>query len=269
MSKPKHSAVPASAPVADERAAFEASYRERYRVPAHAPLTYPDVAAAWEWWQRRAALASAPVAGEAQAEQFIQAAIDQAPEPLRRLGEYLSRVLDEDQWATAERMLLGACNAAPQASEAKPYFSQCVFHGPAPEGFADWYQWLEAPVKMGAFIRAATADDWKRSEDASQDSQAQCSCPSGDGSLRHPCAVHGGDHFRGVTKMVGASEAVRDALAELVRLQNLKDSKNHQPNPQRSDEWAEYRRLWPTAMEKARAALSAQPGAQKGSRDAD
>ena len=64
------------------------------------------------------ALASAPVAGEAQAEQFIQATIDQAPEPLRRLGEYLSRVLDEDQWTTAERMLLGACNAAPQASEA-------------------------------------------------------------------------------------------------------------------------------------------------------
>jgi len=61
-------------------------------------------------------LASAPVAGEAQADQFIQAAIDRAPEPLRRLGEYLSRVLDEDQWATAERMLLGACNAAPQAS---------------------------------------------------------------------------------------------------------------------------------------------------------
>lgn len=78
-----------------------------------------------------AALASAPVAGEAQAEQFIQAAIDQAPEPLRRLGEYLSRVLDEDQWATAERMLLGACNAAPQASEADPlsqYGYQALFN---------------------------------------------------------------------------------------------------------------------------------------------
>ncbi|WP_286938946.1 hypothetical protein [Achromobacter sp. UBA4530] len=34
---------------------------------------------------------------------------------------------------------------------------------------------------------------------APQASEAQCSCPSGDGSLRHPCAVH------------GASEAVRDA----------------------------------------------------------
>ncbi|OZI75544.1 hypothetical protein [Bordetella genomosp. 6] len=60
--------------------------------------------------------ASARVAGAPQAEQFVQAAIDRAPEPLRRLGEYLSRVLDEDQWATAERMLLSACDAAPQAS---------------------------------------------------------------------------------------------------------------------------------------------------------
>lgn len=63
--------------------------------------------------------------------------------------------------------------AAPQASEAKLVFSQCVFHGPAPEGFADWYQWLDAPVKMGAFIRAATADDWKRPDDAPQASEAQ------------------------------------------------------------------------------------------------
>jgi hypothetical protein len=55
-----------------------------------------------------------------------------------------------------------------------------------------------------------------------------------------------------------ASEAVRDALAELVRLQDAKDSQNHFPNPQRSKEWAEYRRLWPAAMEQARAALPTQ-----------
>lgn len=64
-------------------------------------------------------------------------------------------------------------DAAPQASEAKLVIKQCVLHGPAPEGFADWFQWLDAPVKMGAFIRAATADDWKRSEDASQAGEAQ------------------------------------------------------------------------------------------------
>jgi hypothetical protein len=41
--------------------------------------------------------------------------IDRAPEPLRRLGEYLSNLLDEDRWPQAERMLLGAlttCNAS-------------------------------------------------------------------------------------------------------------------------------------------------------------
>ena len=43
-----------------------------------------------------------------EAENFIKEAIDSAPEPLRRLGEYLARVLDEDHWKEAERMLLGA-----------------------------------------------------------------------------------------------------------------------------------------------------------------
>jgi hypothetical protein len=49
------------------------------------------------------------------AEQFIQAAIDNAPEPLRRLGEWLANVLDEDLWPTAERMLLAV--ASPPAQE--------------------------------------------------------------------------------------------------------------------------------------------------------
>lgn len=49
-----------------------------------------------------------------EAEAFIRAAIDRAPEPLRRLGEYLTRVLDDDHFATAEQMLLGACEMAAQ-----------------------------------------------------------------------------------------------------------------------------------------------------------
>lgn len=44
---------------------------------------------------------------EDEAEQFIQAAIDSAPDQFRRLGEFLSRVLDEDQWKIAERLILG------------------------------------------------------------------------------------------------------------------------------------------------------------------
>jgi hypothetical protein len=63
---------------------------------------------------------------EDQAEAFIQAALDLSPEPLRRLGEYLARVLDEDQWATAERMLLGAVEQARRA--AKPQDQAAAAH---------------------------------------------------------------------------------------------------------------------------------------------
>lgn len=55
---------------------------------------------------------------EAMAEQFIQAAVDSAPEPLRRLGEYLATLLEEDKWATVEPMLLGAASTHTRALEA-------------------------------------------------------------------------------------------------------------------------------------------------------
>lgn len=45
-------------------------------------------------------------------EKTIQTLIDSAPEPLRKLGEYLADVLAEDQWAHAEQYLL-ALAAAP------------------------------------------------------------------------------------------------------------------------------------------------------------
>jgi len=51
------------------------------------------------------------------AEAFIQAAVDRAPEPLRRLGEWLTHHLDDDEWKTAERMLLGATTALAAARE--------------------------------------------------------------------------------------------------------------------------------------------------------
>lgn len=54
---------------------------------------------------------------EEAAEAFIQAAVDRAPKPLRRLGEWLAGVLDEDDWKTAERMLLGV---AVHATEEDP-----------------------------------------------------------------------------------------------------------------------------------------------------
>lgn len=62
----------------------------------------------------RHAAAPHPVSGSAEErfEHYLQNAIDNAPEPLRRLGEYLPHVLDEDEWATAERMLSGAVVAS-------------------------------------------------------------------------------------------------------------------------------------------------------------
>ena len=38
--------------------------------------------------------------------------IDRCPEPLRRLSDWLANKLDEDDWKTAERMLLGAVESA-------------------------------------------------------------------------------------------------------------------------------------------------------------
>jgi hypothetical protein len=49
-----------------------------------------------------------------EAEALIQAAVDQAPEPLRRLGRFLSDVLDEDHWKTAEAMLLAIAAYGPE-----------------------------------------------------------------------------------------------------------------------------------------------------------
>lgn len=48
---------------------------------------------------------------------FIDEAVDKAPEPLRRLGVWLSQILDEDQWKTADRMLLAAATAPPHDSQ--------------------------------------------------------------------------------------------------------------------------------------------------------
>lgn len=68
----------------------------------------------------RAALAVPASAArpEVEAEAFIQAAVDSSPEPLRRLGEWLTHKLDDDDWKTAERMLLGATLAVPTGGEA-------------------------------------------------------------------------------------------------------------------------------------------------------
>ncbi len=67
-------------------------------------------------------------------EHYISNTIDRAPEPLRRLGNWLSHVLDEDQWTTAERMLTGACVAAEERAAAQTHHS-------VPEG------WKPVPIE--------------------------------------------------------------------------------------------------------------------------
>ena len=65
--------------------------------------------------------ASEAVAWEAASERYLADIIDRAPEPLRRLGEWLSLKLDEDDWKTAERYVLGAMEsiATPSTGDGK------------------------------------------------------------------------------------------------------------------------------------------------------
>lgn len=124
------------APEADERAAFEAAIHDEYGTSAASMLLrdadgdYVTMNTEWVFWLKRAALASAPVAGE----------------------------------------------AIPTDAEVMKVYAETVAEFSDGRGF-------EAGTV--AFARAML-----RRYAAPQASDAQCSCPSGDGSLRHPCAVH-------------------------------------------------------------------------------
>ncbi|EGP42994.1 hypothetical protein [Achromobacter insuavis] len=52
--------------------------------------------------------------------------------------------------------------AALSATQPEQGFTECVFDGPAPEGYKSWHAWCTTPVKSGAFIRAARVDDWAK-----------------------------------------------------------------------------------------------------------
>ncbi len=87
---------------------------------------------------------AAPITPEATAEKYIADMIDRAPEPLRRLGDYLSRVLDEDDFKTAERYVLGAMEAVP-ITQAVPRMER---HVTAEARDAKRYRWLRKSSRL-------------------------------------------------------------------------------------------------------------------------
>ncbi|CUI30353.1 hypothetical protein [Achromobacter xylosoxidans] len=239
------------APVADERAAFEAWVKAQHPdAPSmlwRADDTYAYSASEWKAWQARAALASAPVASARAALAQLEAACDTLCR-LRTQEQYLSMVDSgqqdallalDDARAQARAALASAPvaepdtmgeihrqererspwvlpkdptlpDSAPVAGEAVTMKEICpdcghqfqCFHNPyinqlraAPQASeAVRNAALEEAAKlMDQTLRsngAALIRDLKRSQ-ADKDG-ARCTCPSGDGSLRHPCPMHPG-----------------------------------------------------------------------------
>lgn len=115
-----------------------------YSIDGYGSLSYVDD----EAWERadaaRAALAATsapaerPATPEVEAERFIQAAISNSPKPLQELGRHLSDWLDEDKWATAERLLLAIATSVP--SEPAAY----------------------ARIENGAMLALWTPEQWAR-----------------------------------------------------------------------------------------------------------
>lgn len=69
----------------------------------------------WKSWENtRPAHPQADPHSEVEA--FLAEAIAKSPEPLQELGRFLAERLDEDDWKTADRLLLAAATAHPQAA---------------------------------------------------------------------------------------------------------------------------------------------------------
>lgn len=173
------------APVADERITWIADYEPLYYFAQQHKVDYNALCKSV-----RAALASAPVAGEA---------------------------LKDECAATGQ-----TCSYGPHGPHGE---RQCKYCGAAPQA-----------------------------------SEAECSCPSGDGSLRHPCAVHpAGDAVR--TQALAALESARRFIRNGVEFGYIRMPDADTPDPAHRT---------PGLIEAAIRALSAQPGAQRtGGSDAD
>lgn len=76
-----------------------------------------------------------PVRWEDSAEKYLAEIISRAPEPLRELGDWLAAHLDEDDWKTAERYVLGAMKSAAQPC---PYQGCGGDGGEATQALIEW-----------------------------------------------------------------------------------------------------------------------------------
>ncbi|WP_116791372.1 hypothetical protein [Achromobacter dolens] len=178
------------APVADERAANIHSLISRFRNATrddakNGGRAYFEAARAIEDELRQAvdALASAPVAGEAVTDEMIQAGAKAA-------REYFDQTGGNDP-AVIYRAMRAAAPAAPEGSAEParilfPSHLRKMWSGGEVQAWLDQHRGVTPPAEA-AKGSLARYRQWKAEQDLAA---VPCTCPSGDGSLRHPCAAH-------------------------------------------------------------------------------
>lgn len=123
--------------------------------------------------------AAGDLSPEDQFERYLANAIDRAPEPLRRLGEWLSHHLDEDDWKTAERFVLGAMEslAHPVSPQAETASAKKVEEAAVVAAAREWTSertvndWAEGDLMKAV----ATLDgDWEGCPDCEHDCDEPC-----------------------------------------------------------------------------------------------
>lgn len=207
----------------DERAAFN----ERYEAICNRSITIREIA--WRMWKARAALASAPVAAD--------------PVVMKEICPACSH-----QFECFHNPYINELRAsAPVAGEALGFVAAAALETNFndPDARIDMFK---TDLGLLGYYHAATP---VAVYVAPQASEAVCPCPSGDGSLRHPCAVHP-DCAKGARDERAAFEAaVHDEYGVSAPSMLLRDA---------DGEYATMNTEW--AFWLKRAALSAQPGAQ-------
>jgi hypothetical protein len=177
MTNPKNAAQAANKEV---REAFELSYA----MDADDPTSATELSHFINGW--RACIMSqvrAPVAGEAVTDKMIQAGA-------RAAREYFERTGGNDP-AVIYRAMRAAVPAAPEASAEParilfPSHLRKMRSGGEVQAWLDQHQGVTPPpaTAKGSLARYR---QWKAEQDQAA---APCTCPSGDGSLRHPCPAH-------------------------------------------------------------------------------